>query len=502
MICQGYSQEQCHALYRQVMRDKDTEALRRLCCEDLYYLLSVGFNRPDVQKPWLFERCREVEANPDGMLDLWAREHYKSTIITFAKTIQDILIDPELTVGIFSHIRPLAKSFLAQIKRELEENEHLKQLFPDVLYAEPRRESPCWSLDSGITVKRNGNPASATVEAYGLVDGQPIGKHFALLVYDDVVTLTSVATPEQIEKTTQAFRMSLNLGAHGGRRRMIGTRYHYNDTYRVVMEQGTAKPRIHKATEDGTPTGTPVFLTSESLAEKRRDMGPYVFGSQMLQDPVADAAMNFQEDWLRFYLKEPDSAAMNVYITVDPAHSKKKGSDYTVMEVHGLASDRNYYLLDAIRDRMNLTERTKNLFDLVRRWEPLKVGYERYGLQSDIEHIRDKMEQENYRFTIEEVAGPASKFDRITAMVPIFEAGRYWMPIRLIYVDYEGKAHDYVREFINDEYLAFPVAVHDDMMDCRARILAPELGALFPAGPSKNKRRRQTAQSNREYAVL
>ena len=73
-----------------------------------------------------------VQESPDGHLDLWAREHYKSTIITFGQTIQDILRDPEVTVGIFSHTRPIAKGFLRQIKRELESNQTLKDLFPDI----------------------------------------------------------------------------------------------------------------------------------------------------------------------------------------------------------------------------------------------------------------------------------------------------------------------------------------------------------------------------------
>ena len=75
--------------------------------------------REDVEKEWLFQRCLDVQRESDGMLDLWSREHYKSTIITVAKTIQDILrshgdgsVGRELTFGIFSHTRPIAKSFI------------------------------------------------------------------------------------------------------------------------------------------------------------------------------------------------------------------------------------------------------------------------------------------------------------------------------------------------------------------------------------------------------
>ena len=116
--------------------------------------MDCPLGRKDIERQWLFERCREVQQNPDGYLDLWAREHYKSTIITFGKTIQDILVDANVTVGIFSHTRPIAKAFLRQIKRELESNEGLKELFPDILYANPQKESQKWSEDEGIIVKK------------------------------------------------------------------------------------------------------------------------------------------------------------------------------------------------------------------------------------------------------------------------------------------------------------------------------------------------------------
>lgn len=479
--CSTLTREQANQVYRDIIAAGNTAAQRKLCREDLFFLLTVAFRRRDVDKDWLYERCREVQAAPDGHLDLWAREHYKSTLITFAKSIQDLLIDPDHTlIGILSHTRPIAKGFLDQIKRELETNEYLKGLFPDVLYQNPQAEAPKWSLDHGIIIKRSTNPKEASVEAWGLVDGQPTGKHFTILIYDDVVTRESVTTPEQIKKVTGAWELSLNLGAQGGRKRYIGTRYHINDTYRVMMDRGSVIPRVKPATHNGKMDGEPVFFAKELLIEKRRDMGPYTFGTQMLQDPVADKSMGFREEWLSYYEQLGDTARWNKYILADPASSKKDTADYTVMAVVGLAPDGNYYLLDGIRDRLNLTQRTLKLFELHRKHQPRAVGYERYGMQSDIEHIRYMMEQQNYRFNIVELGGALSKEDRIQKLVPIFEQRRFWIPRRMPFVDYQGAVRDYIQAFVTDEYLAFPVCVHDDMLDCKARILDPMLGAEFP----------------------
>ena len=482
--CKEMTREESNAVYREVAETKNVAAQRKLCRTDLFYLLTTALKRRDADKDWLYDRCREVQAKPDGFLDLWARDHYKSTIITFAKTIQDILIDPEATFGIFSHTRPIAKAFLEQIKRELEQNDFLQALFPDVLYQKPESESPKWSLDSGIVVKRKTNPKEATVEAWGLVEGQPTSRHFSHQIYDDVVTLESVATPDQIKKTTAAWEMSLNLGSgERTRRRYIGTRYHMNDTYRELIARGSAIPRIKPATHNGKspPEGKPVFLSEELLMQKRRDQGPYTFGTQQLQDPVADKAMSFKLEWLRYYQTLGDTSKWNIYILVDPARSKKVTADYTVFEVIGLAPDQNYYLLEGLRDRMNLTQRTNKLFELHQKYAPKAVGYEQYGMQSDIEHIQGEMERRNYRFEIKELGGGLAKEDRIRKLVPVYEQSRFYSPERMTFTDSEGTVRDYVKVFNDDEYLAFPVCVHDDMLDCRARILDPGLGAHFPA---------------------
>ena len=453
---------------------------RTLCQTDLYFLLRYAFKRTDVEHPWIYARCREVQANPDGYLDLWAREHYKSTIITFALTVQDILNDPDITVGIFSHTRPIAKGFLRQIKRELEGNDWLKGLFPDVLYANPIKESPKWSEDEGIIVRRRTNPKEATVEAWGLVDGQPTSKHYKLMLYDDVVTRESVTTPDMIAKVNEAWELSTNLTSEGGKVRIAGTRYHFNDTYSEILRRGAATPRIYPATDDGTPSGNPVLLTRESLDKKRIAQGAYTFASQQLLNPVADEAQGFKSDWIQYYTLKGQGKDFNRYIVVDPANAKKRSSDYTAMFVIGLGQDDNYYILDMLRDRLNLKQRADALFQMHKKWKPKAVGYERYGIMADIQHLQERMQQDNYRFHIVELGGQMSKVDRIRRMIPLFENRRIFLPETLWRTTYDGKSVELVQAFVEEEYKAFPVGLHDDMLDALARILDPEMTVMWP----------------------
>lgn len=478
---------------------------RHLARTDLYFLLRYLLNRQDVEHPWLVARIREVQRNPDGRLDLWARGHYKSTVITYAKTIQDILASHgeaplpewgglEPTFGIFSHTRPIAKAFLRQIKREFEGNDELKALFPDVLYQKPERDSPSWSEDNGISVRRKSNPKEATIEAWGLVDGQPTSKHFNVLVYDDAVTRESVTTPEMQKKTLEAWELSLNLGDRNPRVRLIGTRYHHADMYRTILDRGAAVARLHPATRDGQLNGAPVFLTKEEYEKKLKEMGPYTASAQLLQNPTVDSAQTIRREWLRHYQNMQNWQSMSRALLVDPANEKSKKSDYTAMAVIGKGLDRKLYLLDAIRDRMNLNERVLAAMHMHSKWRPHITGWEKYGKDSDIQALQNEMERQNYRFDVVELGGILSKTDRINRLIPDFANGDLYLPAELWRTGTDGKTQDLVQVLIEQEILPWPMPLHDDLLDAMARIkdvsLAWPRGTIDATPPKKPDRYR------------
>jgi len=470
---------------------------RKLCRTDLFWLLWFGCGKGYIAKQWILDRCKEVENDFNGTLDVWAREHFKSTLLTYGKSIQNILAshgdDPlpewgrETTIGIISVTRPLAKGFLREIKQTFEDNKLLKTLFPDILYQNPKSESPKWSEDEGICVKRKSVYKEQTVEAWGLVDGQPTGKHFYELNYDDIVTQDSVTTPEMIQKTTAAFGLSDNIGTRGGIYRIVGTFYHANDTLNAIIQTGAYRVRKYPATTDGrwpidSDSDAPL-LTKKELELKYTKQGPYIFSCQLLLNPVANSLQNFKEAWIKYYGGWSRKYTGNIYIIVDPANSKKKTSDYTVMLVVAACDDQNYYIIDMIRDRMNLKERTEALFKLVKTHHNkglIRVGYEQYGMQADIEHIREKQDELNYHFSIKELGGKIPKPDRIGKLVPDYEAGKIYIPRQIMKVNYEGKMQNLVDIFIKEEYTVFPTPQHDDMLDALARIKDDELNVSFP----------------------
>lgn len=484
-------------------RGTDLAGIRALAQVDRYYLLVKVMKRVDLLHPWLYARCREVEREPDGYLDLWAREHYKSTIITLAGAIQLVLNDPEQTIGIFSHTKSIAKGFLGQIKREFESNEDMKQAFPDILWQVPDKQSPMWSLDGGLIVIRKTNPKEATIEGHGLVDGQPTGRHFKTLIYDDVVTRESVNTSEQIQKTTESWELSDNLGSIGCRRWYVGTRYSYADSYQAMMNRGSVKVRLYPATHNGMIDGDPVLMSQAEWDRKVRDQGEATISCQMLQNPVAGNQRMFDVEDLQVYEIRPET--IKVYIMCDPAKSLLDGADSTAIAVIGIDYNLNKYLLDGFNHKMDLRERWTRCRDMWIKWKQapgvkgIKFGYESFSAQADLDYFEEQMKKPSEpRFPITLLnwvkKGSSSKVDRVQRLTPDMIAHKIFVPYetnperltknqRTMYdrgyayriskaikrIDSAGNIYD-LSEHLRLQFNFFPYSGKKDLIDVTSRI--------------------------------
>jgi hypothetical protein len=524
--------EQALRVYDAIFKDKNiaNDVVAYIGLHDRYFFAQIILNLGNILKrswhPWLYERCREVEANTDGYIDLWAREHFKSTYITFAGALQEVAKDPELTIGIFSHNAKHSRSnFIVRIKTELETNQLLPVYYPYAFFSDPKKDSPIWSRNEGLVCKRKSNPAEPTFSGHGLVDGQPIGAHFGLMIYDDVVTDKSVGTPEMITKTTEMWDLSQFLGKESEtgdekpRVWYIGTRYNHADTYKTILDRGVAKPRIYPATDTGAPDGKPVYLTQSQWDEKKRRSSNYMVACQMLQNPLAGSEIEFKPEYIRRYEVRPE--VLNVAILIDPASSKKKGSSDTAMIVIGMDAQWNKYLLDGAIHKMSLSEKWTMMKNLRAKWirqpgiQVVTIGYEKYAHQSDVEHYNQMMIIEQNSFPIETVSWPrdmveGSKRDRIRRLLPDHQNWKFFYPYEgdetalqkrhklmgkshllskpIVRRNEDGRTYNLTSYIINSEMMFFPALVKMDGLDAMSRfydlnIMPPmvhEEGDIYP----------------------
>jgi hypothetical protein len=324
----------------------------------------------------------------------------------------------------------------------------------------------------------------------------PIGSHFSIVSLDDVVTPASVTTAEQIEKANEAFDLSLSLGKEDGTcREATGTHYGMDDTYVYMIDKHEWVPRripcCHVDKEHPTGDISRPALYSPEYLEVQRRADAKVWACQWLVDPNAGSAVTFSFENLRFYRTlTPEEMRKNlvVYILVDPA-SEKKTSDWTCMWVVGLGPDKHYYVLDIVRDKLDVWGRVQALFDLVVRWDPYEVRYEKYSMQADTQVIEKEMEARKTYFAMFEVGGNIAKRDRINSQLgPIVSKRKLVLPASLVKVDSRGRAVDLVQSFLDDEFKKWPGTRNDDMMDALSRIEEPGMYLQWPAAEVKDER--------------
>lgn len=227
---------------------------------------------------------------------------------------------------------------------------------------------------------------------------------------------------------------------------------------------------------------------AERECARVRAMDPVVVESEFQQEPKVGGGFWFKRDHINFYkwkslMKKLHE--MNKYIIVDPALAKHRKADYTVELVFATGSDENYYWLEMTRARFDPTERQDELFRLHRKYRPLEVGYEEYGLLADTHHIKNEMERQNYRFTIRTL-GNKSKMHNVdkntrikSSLVPMTKTGKLWLPDPDDH-DTPMQVAEMVRTFLRDEFERAPNFAHDDMLDALSRMTDPDLFVTFP----------------------
>lgn len=392
--------------YEKIIYDlnKSTEnnyknTLRNLIREDLFSIIFFGLNIPRANSKFVVDMCREVEEGPKTRtLDIWARGHFKSTIITIAETIQKRLKNPERCSCLISYKKGAADRFLYSIRAALM-SKFLINLFPDVLFENPNRESPSWSIMNGITLKRPNSDArpQKTIQTSGLVEGMLQGDHFEDLVFDDYETDDMKYSKEQMDLCHEKFKMALNLVTHTelDTIRIVGTFYSHlgplirlRDTLNINNEPFYCL-RNHPATNDGTLDGNPVLLTKEQLYEKYIEIGDSVFYSQMMCDPTPRFAMQLDPELLIETKNKDIPNNLCKFMIIDSAGStstKHSQKDYWGIVVVGIPQDVDkfgsptIYILDMYIDQVDEAEIVFTLANLYWRNSLIDiVAYEKLG---------------------------------------------------------------------------------------------------------------------------
>ena len=475
---QAYKKNCPFTIKRKIEKCKNGERVARRFIVDIKKVASVPVS------------CIQVDGDGTYLVGKHLAVTHNSTVGSYALPIWRAIRNPENRCVFFCFNSNLSKALLRRVKVTLESNDLVRMCYPDQLYMNPKKESNKWSERDGLNIKRKGAYTECTFEGYGLIDKMPVGRHYTERIYDDIVDPQTVANPENIRKAEEVFKHSDNLGARGGIKRVIATRYKYNDPYSRILENGRWTSRIYPAEVDeygnAKRGGTPIYMTESELDAKFLEQGEDIFYCQMLQKPMHGKLSNFRESYKRLYDKLPNGH-LNYYIVVDSAKFKRghvagrqERTDYTVMWAFAVDALRNWYMLDGVRDKLDLLQKWTALRNLSQRWGIKRIGYEQYGMMTDAQFMDLQQRDEGLFLEIVELRG-LNQDERIPQLIPYYKQGKIWWPENGIwYEDVDGNTINLVDVFFDEEFYDWPSSKHDDMLSAHAWMLSPKLDVVFP----------------------
>ena len=441
-----------------------------LCKRDLKFLCEQFLGYKDWDKVHDdLEKFLKRPARKKALL--LPRGHLKSTFVTIAFTIQQILRNPNVRVLIANGVWDISRTFLREIKAQLE-NSQLKYMFGEFV-------SFKWNEDMVVVKQRTKALKEPTVQTTG-VEAETTGGHYDLIVLDDLTGLQNSQTPEQREKTKRFRRSMLNLLEPGGLLVEIGTRWHLDDTFSVIFENEMKyyDVMVKKVVEGGKVIFPKHFARKFDPVRKdwvavedatcmdyiehlKKSMPLDEFLSQYENNPISSENQLFKPEMFKYWNQRPEG--LYVGMAVDFALSESKQSDRTAIVTLGMDSKYNLYVLDYIAMRSRSPQEIINaIFNERSKWKPVVVGMEVNGFQRALKlACEEEMRRRRDYFSIEEIrTGPEkSKETRIKSLEPFYRNGAVYHAAWM-----KGKDMEV-------ELQTFPKGRNDDICDAMALCL-------------------------------
>lgn len=379
--------------------------IRQACFERFDFFASqiLGYKVADFHA----DMMAHILHTRDSMV-LAPRGGGKSTIGDVAYLLWRMTKDPNLRICIASKTGEQAKGFLGEIKAHIDGNQDFIAVFGDL-------HGPLWN-DKEITIAtRTKIKKEPTITAVGAGAGIP-GRHFDIIIGDDLVDGENSATDHQREKLKVWFYSTLFPTLEPeGELRIIGTRYHPQDLYghfakaekirdengKVVGKQYLDErlgPNVFciKAIQTGPDGEDRSFWEDkfplDHLLRMRRAMGLAIFNLQMQNDATISEggiiSINDIEPFVWSHEGDrPPLDHLRIYMGVDPAISERDEADFFSIAVIGVSDEHHIYVLEIIKEKMSVNKQRDLILKKYAQWNPDLIGFETNAYQAALAQV-------------------------------------------------------------------------------------------------------------------
>ena len=282
--------------------------------------------------------------------------------------------------------------------------------------------------------------------------------HNCIIIDDPVKSREEAESEAYRERVWNWYRDDLYTRLEpGGAVVLTMTRWHEDDLAGRILNSDDAGSwtvvNLPAIAEDNDPLqrlpGTalcPERYDLDALNDRRRVLGEYGFNALFQQRPSPPAGGLFKRSWWQTYRELPQLE--RVITSWDLTFKDGPNTDYVVGMVIGQLGA-SFYLLDVIRDRMDITETLPAIVNTFNRYKPVATIVEDKANGPAV--IAMLKRQVPGLIAINPQGG---KFSRAAAISPLIEAGNVHLPERSSWAS-----------ALIEEAAAFPNAAHDDQVD-------------------------------------